>query len=97
MTVEEILRKLPKFNQTEDRQTFSPYDINAVDSDLVVKNSEPNQVSLLICTVAVDLFAFQGLRVYIAIALGLVSTVTLTILVGFCIYVRRQRVIKSGL
>ena len=36
MTVEEILLKLPKFEQPE-LSTFSPYDINVVDSDLVIK------------------------------------------------------------
>lgn len=76
--MEEILKKLPKFEHTGEQNTFSPYDINEVDSDLVVKNSSSN----------------DQMRLYIAIALGLVSTVTLTILIAFCIYVRNQKILK---
>lgn len=76
VSVDEILKKLPKFEQVS-LTTFAPYDINEVDSDLVVRNSESNQ---------------QDIRLYVAIALGLVSAATLAILIGFCLYVRKSRV-----
>lgn len=78
ISVDEILKKLPHFDQPADLQTFPPYDINDVDSDLVVKNAEAN----------------SEMRLYIAIALGLVSTVTLAILIAFCVYVRKQKILK---
>ncbi|KAI6241309.1 Leucine Rich repeat-containing domain protein [Aphelenchoides fujianensis] len=74
VSVDEILKKLPKFD-TVELTTFAPYDINQVDSDLVVKNEAQ----------------IKDMRMYVAIALGLVSVTSLTILVGFCFYIRKLK------
>jgi len=74
ISVEELLKELPKVsNATEPTNT--PYDINDMDSDLVVQHKQDT----------------QDLRLYIAAVLGIVSVFTLTILILFCIYVRKQK------
>lgn len=75
MSVEDLLKKLPKFEPVE-MTTFAPYDINEIDSDLVVQNSESSQ---------------QDTRLYVAIALGLVAAATLAIIGGIVMYVRKAR------
>jgi len=78
LSVEEILKKLPTFPRSPDLQTFSPYDINDMDADLVVQHKQDT----------------QDLRLYIAIVLGIVSVITLAILILFCIYVRKQKILQ---
>lgn len=63
-----------------DLTTFTPYDINSIGLGLITKDEDST----------------QDFRVYIAISLGLVSTATLAILLGFCVYVRKQQLLKNG-
>ncbi|KAL7077148.1 hypothetical protein ACQ4LE_003602 [Meloidogyne hapla] len=83
MTVEEILLKLPKFEQPE-LSTFSPYDINVVDSDLVIKERKDEE----------DRARFW--RFIAAISLGLAGVLTLGVLSAFLWYWRRTRSSRHG-
>ncbi|CAK5126732.1 unnamed protein product [Meloidogyne enterolobii] len=83
MTVEEILLKLPKFEQPE-LSTFSPYDINVVDSDLVIKERKEEE----------DRARFW--RFIAAISLGLAGVLTLGVLSAFLWYWRRTRSARHG-
>lgn len=73
-SIEELLGKLPKFEQPT-LQTFAPYDINGIGSELVIKESDE----------------IYKTRLYTAVALGLVGAVTLAILAIFCAYVKKER------
>ncbi|KAH7723451.1 leucine Rich Repeat family protein [Aphelenchoides avenae] len=73
-TIEDLLGKLPKFEQPA-LPTFSPYDINNIGSELVIKESDE----------------IYKTRLYTAVALGLVGAVTLAILAIFCAYVKKER------
>ncbi|KAF7640183.1 hypothetical protein Mgra_00000009 [Meloidogyne graminicola] len=85
MTVEEILLKLPKFEQPE-LSTFSPYDINIVDSDLVIKEKKEEE----------DRAKFW--RYCAAISLGLAGVLTFGVISIFLWYWRRTRIIsKNGI
>lgn len=65
-----MLKKLPKFSPIE-ASTFSPYDINNVDSDLVI--SERN-----------FFFENNNAKIYTALGLGLAAAITLIIIIFFC-------------
>ena len=71
ITIAEVLDKLPYFPKFE-LTTFSPYDINRVDSELVVQDQ--NKAS--------------NVKLYTSIALGLIATITIVALTGFCVYMR---------
>uniref|UniRef100_A0AC34R118 Uncharacterized protein n=1 Tax=Panagrolaimus sp. JU765 TaxID=591449 RepID=A0AC34R118_9BILA len=77
-SLEEILSKLPSFEPAAFDTTFPPYDINKVDSDLVVKNES-------------SLLSDGNVRLYTAIALGLFGTVSTGILGLYCFYLRKSR------
>jgi hypothetical protein len=61
--------------------TFSPYDINRVDSELVIRDPEKDSAA----------------RLYTAIALGLIAAATLSVLTGFCMYLRSNRNASAAL
>lgn len=73
-TIEDLLGKLPKFEQPA-LPTFSPYDINNIGSELIIKESDE----------------IYKTRLYTAVALGLVGAATLAILAIFCAYVKKER------
>uniref|UniRef100_A0A1I7WTG8 LRRCT domain-containing protein n=1 Tax=Heterorhabditis bacteriophora TaxID=37862 RepID=A0A1I7WTG8_HETBA len=75
-TIEEVIAKLPKFNKP-DLATFSPYDINRLSNDMIHEEEEAKKAAKL--------------RVYTAIALGLVGAVTVVVLAVFVIYIKRQQ------
>lgn len=70
------MKKLPKFDPVE-ASTFSPYDINDVDSDLVI--SERNAVAETYNT-----------RFYTALGIGLAGAITVMILLFFCYKMSEQ-------
>uniref|UniRef100_A0A915CXG1 Uncharacterized protein n=1 Tax=Ditylenchus dipsaci TaxID=166011 RepID=A0A915CXG1_9BILA len=82
VSIDEILRKLPRFEQPVLGATFSPYDINQIDAMLVVNHKESHHISATQVSYA---------RLYTAIALGMVGATTLVILGLFCYYLRRNR------
>ncbi|KAI6178493.1 Leucine Rich repeat-containing domain protein [Aphelenchoides besseyi] len=61
---------------TVELTTFSTYDINTVERNPVDKQDG----------------SVENMRLYVAIALGLVSAITMAILIGFCVYIRKLRV-----
>jgi hypothetical protein len=71
VNMDDFLKKLPHFEHPENVSTFSPYDINAVDSELVVKRRKAAEKARFWRTCA-------------AVALGLASAVTLGVLSAFC-------------
>uniref|UniRef100_A0A1I7RY49 Leucine-rich repeat-containing protein 15 n=1 Tax=Bursaphelenchus xylophilus TaxID=6326 RepID=A0A1I7RY49_BURXY len=75
LSIDEIMKKLPNFTRPEDVETFAPYDINKIDADLVVKGTGD----------------VETMRFYIAIALGMVSAITIVVLAVFCWYSRKQQ------
>ena len=62
-------------------ETFSPYDINQVDSDLVIR--DPSHES--------------NMKMYTAIVLGLIAAITLAVVAGFCFYLKRNRDVANAL
>ena len=66
LNVDEIMRNLPKFEQPT-MSTFSPYDINSVDSELVVKQRKSEETA-------------RFWRLCAAIGLGLAGAITLGVL-----------------
>lgn len=70
------MKKLPKFDPVE-ASTFSPYDINNVDSDLVI--SERNFFT-----------ETNNTKIYTALGLGLAASITLIILIFFCYKMSQQ-------
>ena len=76
VNMDDFLKKLPHFEHPENVSTFSPYDINAVDSELVVKRRKAAEKARFWRTCA-------------AVALGLASAVTLGVLSAFCWYWHR--------
>uniref|UniRef100_A0A7E4WCZ6 LRRCT domain-containing protein n=1 Tax=Panagrellus redivivus TaxID=6233 RepID=A0A7E4WCZ6_PANRE len=83
MTIEEILSKLPRFEPALLPVTFTPYDINQVDSDLVIKSEKST-------------FTASQLRLYTAIAIAFFAAISAVILALFCWHLRRDRVAGSG-
>jgi len=71
LSIEEILKKLPRFEQPPNLSTFSPYDINAVDSELVTDKKKSAEQA-------------RFWRTCTAVALGLAGAVTLGVLSAFC-------------
>lgn len=77
LDIKDILAKLPTFEQPT-LVTFSPYDINTVDADLVVKEKKSQDQA-------------RFWRLCAAVALGLAGAITLGVLSAFCWYWRRTR------
>ncbi|VDM82376.1 unnamed protein product [Strongylus vulgaris] len=75
-SLEEMLAKLPKFEKPI-LSTFSPYDINRLSNDMVHEEE--------LAAKAVRM------RIYTAIALGLVGALTIVVLGFFAVYIKRQR------
>lgn len=75
-SLEEVLAKLPKFEKPV-LSTFSPYDINKLSNDMIHEEEEARRASQM--------------RIYTAIALGLVGAATVVVLGIFAVYVKQQR------
>ncbi|ETN70779.1 leucine Rich repeat-containing domain protein [Necator americanus] len=75
-SLEEMLSKLPKFEKPV-LSTFSPYDINRLSNEMIHEEEEAAKAARM--------------RVYTAIALGLVGALTLVVLAIFAVYIKRQR------
>uniref|UniRef100_A0A7I5E6B8 Leucine-rich repeat domain containing protein n=1 Tax=Haemonchus contortus TaxID=6289 RepID=A0A7I5E6B8_HAECO len=79
-SLEEMLAKMPKFEKPV-LSTFSPYDINHLSNDMIHEEEEAARAARM--------------RVYTAIALGLVGAATVVILGFFAVYIKRQREAKE--
>ncbi|MFH4974123.1 hypothetical protein AB6A40_000832 [Gnathostoma spinigerum] len=77
ITVEDILKNLPKFERPEV-STFSPYDINHVNSDVMAEEEKKEQI--------------RQVQFMTAIILGLVGAVSLAVLSLLCIYMKRKHI-----
>ncbi|KHJ95556.1 hypothetical protein OESDEN_04493 [Oesophagostomum dentatum] len=75
-SLEEMLSKLPKFEKPV-LSTFSPYDINRLSNDMVHEEEEAAKAAQM--------------KIYTAIALGLVGALTIVVLGFFAVYIKRQR------
>uniref|UniRef100_F1KTD1 Leucine-rich repeat-containing protein 15 n=1 Tax=Ascaris suum TaxID=6253 RepID=F1KTD1_ASCSU len=76
ITVEDILKSLPKFERPE-RPTFSPYDLNEVSSDLTHTEADAEKQARM--------------HYYTAALLGLIGAISLAVLSLLCVYMRRKR------
>ncbi|XGW20445.1 hypothetical protein V3C99_003890 [Haemonchus contortus] len=79
-SLEEMLAKMPKFEKPV-LSTFSPYDINHLSNDMIHEEEEAARAARM--------------RVYTAIALGLVGAATVVILGFFAVYIKKQREAKE--
>ncbi|KAJ1354600.1 hypothetical protein KIN20_011590 [Parelaphostrongylus tenuis] len=75
-SLEELLAKLPKFEKPI-LSTFSPYDINRLSNEMIHEEEEAEKA--------------VKVRLYTAIALGLVGAATVVVLLVFAVYIKRQR------
>ncbi|VDM61713.1 unnamed protein product [Angiostrongylus costaricensis] len=75
-SLEELLAKLPKFEKPV-LSTFSPYDINRLSNEMIHEEEEAEKAAKV--------------RLYTAIALGLVGAATIVVLAVFAVYIKRQR------
>ncbi|VDK49177.1 unnamed protein product [Anisakis simplex] len=80
VTIEDILKSLPKFERPQ-RPTFSPYDLNEVNSELT-KTEQDQEKETRIHYIS-------------AILLGLVGAISIAVLVLLCCYMRRKRITTS--
>ncbi|VDO22782.1 unnamed protein product [Haemonchus placei] len=80
-SLEEMLAKMPKFEKPV-LSTFSPYDINHLSNDMIHEEEEAARAARM--------------RVYTAIALGLVGAATVVILGFFAVYIKKQREAKES-
>uniref|UniRef100_A0A914HNJ3 LRRCT domain-containing protein n=1 Tax=Globodera rostochiensis TaxID=31243 RepID=A0A914HNJ3_GLORO len=78
LSIDDILKKLPTF-ENPPMSTFSPYDINKIDSDLVVQQRNEDEKNE------------RYWRIFAACALGLAGAVTLGVLSAFFWCLRRSR------
>ena len=79
-TLDELLAKLPKFEKPV-LATFSPYDINKLSTDMIHEEELKAKAAKM--------------RIYTAVALGLVGAVTIIVLAFFVMYLRKQRANKT--
>ncbi|KAL3120760.1 hypothetical protein niasHT_008052 [Heterodera trifolii] len=78
LSIDEIMKKLPTFEHPP-MSTFSPYDINKVDADLVVQQRNEEEAN------------HRFWRIFAASALALAGAVTLGVLSAFFWYLKRSR------
>lgn len=80
VTIDDILKSLPTFERP-DLPTFSPYDINEVNSDLTLAEKEAEKQ--------------HRVQYYTAVLLGLVGAVSVAVLSLLCIYMRRKHILAT--
>lgn len=77
-----MIRQLPNI-EPEDLSTFSPYDINKVDAELVNKGDMDTRIKAST--------AAQRARILTGIVISLMALATIFVLVFFCIYTKKRR------
>ncbi|CAD6195496.1 unnamed protein product [Caenorhabditis auriculariae] len=80
-SLEEIIDKLPVFARPE-LSTFVPYDINELTSEMILEKEVEER--------------HRRIRLYTAIALGLIGAVTIVVVAFFVNYVKKQRKLKKN-
>ncbi|PAV86204.1 hypothetical protein WR25_26761 [Diploscapter pachys] len=81
VSIEDVLAKLPTFERPE-LSTFSPYDINKLTNDMVQEEEVQKKN--------------KQMRIYTAIALGLVGAVTIVVLIVFALYFKKHKQLKTS-